>query len=424
MIWRLAYTLSLWAALPVVLARLYWRSLREPVYRERLGERFGRYGPVMTRPVGKRLVWLHAVSLGEVHAAKPLVDRLLARHPDTDFLLTQMTAAGRQAARQLLGQQVQIVWLPYDFPFAVRSFLKRFRPDLGIIVETEVWFNLIEACHKESVPVLLANARLSERSFLAYQRIAPLASKAFASITEVAAQTSDDANRLMRLGARSVCVAGNLKFDVEVSPDSQSLAREFRARFGSRRILLVASTREGEEALILDALAGEPLPGVLTLIVPRHPQRFADVAAMLERRGLRYVRRSANRDVPDDCHYVLGDSVGEMGAYYRAADIAFIGGSLLDTGAQNFIEACAAGIPVLIGPSVYNFALAAELATSAGAALRVEDAAGMVECAAKLLEDPAACRAMGDAGLAFCARHRGAAARMAEIATKMLESRP
>jgi len=423
-IWRLGYTLLLWGALPAVLARLYWRSLREPAYLEGLAERFGLYGSVTPRAAGRKLVWIHAVSLGEVHAAKPLVDRLMTRYPQHEFLLTQMTAAGRKAAQTMFGERVHIVWLPYDYPFAVRAFLDRFRPDLGILVETEVWFNLIEACREKFVPLLLANARLSERSASGYDKIAPLASRAFASFAAVAAQTEEDAKRLSRLGARFVSVAGNLKFDVEAAPGSEQLALELRARYGSRRVFLAASTRDGEEAIILDALDAYPLRDTLTVIVPRHPQRFADVAALLEQRGHAYVRRSANRDVPGNCNYFLGDSVGELAAYYRAADVAFVGGSLLDYGGQNLIEACAAAVPVLVGPSVYNFALAAEQAMQAGAARSAGDAAGILKQASQLLDDPAARRAMGDAGLAFCEKHRGAADRMAAIAARLLDRAP
>ena len=424
MIWRFAYTLLLWCVLPAILVRLYWRSLREPAYLEALGERFGRYGPGTPRAAGRKLIWIHAVSLGEVHAAKPLVDRLIAQYPRDEFVLTQMTASGRGAAQALFGGRAGIVWLPYDYPFAVCAFLDRYRPDLGILVETEVWFNLIEACRDKAVPLLLANARLSERSASGYEKIAPLACAAFATFAAVAAQSEDDAKRLARLGARFVSVTGNLKFDVEAAPGSEQLASELRTRFGDRKVFLAASTRDGEEALILDALDAHPLRDTLTVIVPRHPQRFADVAALLDARGRAYVRRSANRDVLDECRYFLGDSVGELAAYYRAADVAFVGGSLLEYGGQNFIEACAAGVPVLIGPSVYNFAVAAEQAMLSGAARCAADAAGILKQAAQLLEDAAARRAMGDAGLAFCAKHRGAADRMAVVAARLLDRSP
>ncbi len=424
MIWRLGYTLLLWGALPAILVRLYWRSFREPAYLERFGERFGHYAPGDTRAPGRRLIWVHAVSLGEMHAAKPLVERLITQYPQHEILLTQMTASGCEAAQKLFAGRAQIVWLPYDYPFAVRAFLERFRPDLGILIETEVWFNLIAACRDKGVPLLLANARLSERSASGYLKIAPLARPAFASFAAIAAQSEDDARRFAALGALSVIVTGNLKFDVEAAPGSEQLAREFRARFGQQKVFLAASTRDGEEALILDALEAQPLRDTLTAIVPRHPQRFADVAALFEQRGLAYARRSANCQVPGECRYFLGDSVGELAAYYRAADVAFVGGSLLDYGAQNLIEACAAGIPVLIGPSVYNFAMAAEQAKQAGAARSAGDAAGILMEASRLLEDPAARRSMGDAGLSFCATHRGAADRMAGIAARLLGGAP
>jgi 3-deoxy-D-manno-octulosonic-acid transferase len=422
-IWRGLYALVLWAALPLVLARLWWRGRREPGYRRAVAERFGWYrdrpaakGMVPVRP----LIWLHAVSLGETRAAAPLLERLARNYPECDFLVTHMTATGRQAAEQLFGGKATLAWLPYDYAFAVRRFLSRFQPRLGILIETEVWFNLVRCCRQAGIPLLLANARLSERSFRGYELLAPLAREAFSGLSAVAAQSNDDARRLQSLGARPVQVSGNLKFDVRASPALEALARQFRQRWGERRIFVAASTRAGEEQLLLGALASHPLRGALTVIVPRHPERFDEVEALVRGAGLSLVRRSAEQQVPAGCDVVLGDSMGEMAAYYGAADIAFVGGSLLAFGGQNLIEACAAGIPVLFGPHTYNFADVARAALAAGAARRVADAESLIGEVQALLADEPRRRAMGQAGRVFCEEHRGATDRIAALAEQLL----
>jgi 3-deoxy-D-manno-octulosonic-acid transferase len=415
-IWRAAYTLVLWLLLPYVLLRLWWRGSREPGYRLHIGERFGRYRERPAKPV----IWLHAVSVGETRAAEPLVNLLAAAHPECEFVITQMTATGRETAAGLYGGRATLAYLPYDYPFAVRRFLAHFRPRLGVILETEIWVNLVHECRAAGVPLLLANARLSEKSARGYARVAPLAREALSRFSAVAAQTEADAARLRGLGAGEIEITGNIKFDIAPRVDTQSLAAQLRQRFGGRPVVLAASTREGEEQLLLEALAKRPLPGAIVIFVPRHPQRFNKVAALLERRGVAYIRRSENQPVPPDCGCLLGDSLGEMAAYYAASDVAFIGGSLLPFGAQNLIEACAAGVPVLIGPSTFNFAQAAEEALRAGAALAVRDADELVDRAQRLLLDRKARKTMATAGIAFCAAHCGATARVVAISERLL----
>lgn len=413
------YTLLLWIALPVVLARLWWRGRRESGYRRDVAERFGRYAARPRKPV----IWLHAVSVGETRAAEPLVRLLAARHPEYELLITQMTASGRNTAEVLFGGLATLAYLPYDYPFAVRRFLAHFQPRLGVLMETEIWFNLVQACAEAGVPLMLANARLSEKSARGYARAATLARAALESLACVVAQTPADAQRLERLGARSVEIAGNLKFDVVAPEGAAALAAEFRRRYGPRRVFLAASTREGEEEALLDALERNPLEKALVVIVPRHPQRFAEVARLLQRRRLEFAPRSEDRPMPAGCRFVLGDSLGEMAAYYASCDLALIGGSLLPYGAQNFIEACAAGAPVLIGPSNYNFAQAAAEAVRCGAALPVADALQAVQAAGRLLRDEAELKRMSAAGFAFCAAHRGATERTAAICERLLATR-
>jgi 3-deoxy-D-manno-octulosonic-acid transferase len=409
---RRAYTLLWWLALPWLPLRLWWRGRREPGYRDAIGERFGRYRHA-ERPRGDML-WIHAVSLGETRAAVPLVQRILRERPDASILLTHMTASGRSAGRSLFVDRVVQAWLPYDLPFAVERFLAHFTPRAGLLMETELWPNLVRVAAKRNVPLFLVNGRLSERSARGYLRVAGIAGPMLRSLAGVAAQTVDDAKRLAAIGAQDLVVTGNLKFDVDVPPPMLERGRVLRDRFGrDRRVLVLASTRDGEESLLLDAMQRAALaPQTLVVIVPRHPQRFDDVASLLARRNVAFVRRSEDRDVADDVRVVLGDSMGEMFAYYAAADVVFVGGSLLPLGGQNLIEPIAVGVPTLIGPHMFNFAQAAEAAVAAGAAARVRDAGEVFAIAQRLLDDAAARRAMGERAARFIAEHRGATERL------------
>ncbi len=409
---RAFYTLLWLLALPFVPLRLLWRARREPGYLEHIGERYGRYEGTAPPSV----IWVHAVSLGETRAAVPLVDRLRRAHPDATVLLTHMTATGRAAGRALFGDGVHQAWLPYDVPFAVRAFLAHFKPRAGLIMETELWPNLVALAHDANVPLYLVNARMSEKSARGYARVPALSRPMLAALSGVAAQTDADAGRLAALGAVAVAVVitGNLKFDASAPETGATLGREFKLRFGETRPAWVAaSTREGEEAMILDALAARKLPaGALTIIVPRHPQRFAAVADLLQQRGIPFVRRSSNTAVTADVQVVLGDSMGEMPGYFAAADIAFVGGGLLPLGGQNLIEPISLGRPTLIGPHMFNFADAAEKAVAAGAAVEVADAHALVTEVATLFEDAPRRQAMENAALAFHAAHRGAVDRL------------
>ncbi len=398
--------------LPLLPVRLWWRGRKEPGYRVRIGERYGRYrdGRVTRGPV----LWIHAVSLGETRAAVPLVDRARRAFPEATVLLTHMTATGRAAGHALLGDRVVQAWLPYDAPFAVRAFLAHWKPCAGLIMETELWPNLVAMARESGVPLFLVNGRMSERSAVGYARVPSLTRPMLAALAGVAAQAESDADRLAALGARTSIATGNLKFDVAVPDSAQALGHELKLRFGETRpVWVAASTREGEEALIQDALAITPLPPeALTVMVPRHPQRFGAVAELLRRRGVPFVRRSDNVPVPADVGVVLGDSMGELAGYYAAADVAFVGGSLLPLGGQNLIEPIAAGRPTLVGPHMFNFAEATARALEAGAAVQVADAVALVANVAVLLGDRRRRDRMRDAALAFHAAHRGAGDRL------------
>lgn len=396
---RRLYTALLALTLPLILARLWWRGRREPGYRQAIGERFGRYA-------GKappKLIWVHAVSVGEVRAAAPLVRALQESFSDHGVLLTCTTAAGRETVKQLYGEQVLASYLPYDLPDAVQRFLEHFRPRLGVLMETEIWPNLLALCAANAVPVLLANARMSEKSARGYRRWRGLTGPALASLGAACAQSEEDARRLRELGVPHVQVTGNLKFDVQPDATQLEAGRAWRAALG-RPVLLFASTREGEERLLLEHIP-RARPELLVVVVPRHPSRFDEVAQWAQARRTRV-------DVPAPQQQIyLGDTMGEMAFYYAACDVAVIGGSFQPLGGQNLIEALAAGAPVVLGPSMFNFAEAARLALAAGAALQAPDAGGAVREALALIADPGRRRQMAEAGRRLCDAHRGAAGR-------------
>jgi len=408
---RSLYTLFLRLALPLILLRLWWRGLREPGYREGIPERLGIY-PIQAP---EKLVWVHAVSVGEARAAEPLVRALQEMLPDHGMLLTCTTAAGRETLARVFGDSVQICYLPYDYPESVQSFIGHFKPRLGVLMETEVWPNLLACCAANRVPVLLANARMSERSARGYRRWSALGTRALRSLAAVCAQSAGDAKRLLALGAREVEVTGNLKFDVE--PDLAQLAagRAWRSRLG-RPVLLLASTREGEEQLLLNEFnrlnASKDNP--LVVVVPRHPQRFDEVAQLAN-------ARHSRQKFPDEKMKIyLGDTMGEMPFYYAACDVALIGGSLAPLGGQNLIEALAAGAPVVVGPHMFNFAEATRLALEAGAAIQAGDAAAAIRESLRLIDDAGRRKSMAQAGRALCEAHRGATEKHLAVCYRLL----
>jgi 3-deoxy-D-manno-octulosonic-acid transferase len=442
---RALYSLAWLLATPLAVAYLLFRSVRQPEYRAHWGERFGRFAP---RRSDAPLIWIHAVSVGETRAARPLVAALSREYPQAEILLTHMTPTGRAVGRELFGDGVRQAYLPYDLAGAQRRFLRAWRPALGVLLETELWPNLMAAADAQRVPVALVNARLSAKSLKRGMRHRRLIVPAARRLALVLAQSQADADRLAQLGRPADAVTGNLKFDNRPSEALLALGRTWRARLGTRRVVLAASTRDGEEALLLDAWRtalgtagaaggaddavsvsvsvsadeagllpndrgrGAAPAAPLLVIVPRHPQRFDEVAQLAASTGLRVERRAAlNAEAPEAlvaCDVLVGDSMGEMDAWYAMADVAIIGGSLLPFGAQNLIEACAAGCPVLIGPHSYNFSEAAASSIAAGAAERVADAAAAVRRALELLEAGDRRATMGERGRAFSAAHRGA----------------
>jgi len=422
---RVTYTLLLYLLLPFTPLKLLWRSIRQPAYLQHVAERYGFYSRQLKQP----LIWLHCVSVGETRAAAPLVAELRKRYPEHQILLTHATPTGREAGQQLFGDSVERAYLPYDVPGAMSRFLDHFQPELGLLMETELWFNLIAACKQRNIPLLLVNARLSQKSARRYAKIRRLTAQGLRGLTAIAAQTEQDAARLQSLGANNVEVMGNLKFDVAPPVDTIAQGEKLRAIFGrSRPVFLAASTREGEEIMILEAIAVAQIPQLLTIIVPRHPQRFDEVANLFKKRGVNFIRRTAlfaakqlqrerksDKNEMNACDVVLGDSMGEMFTYYAACDVAFIGGSLLPYGGQNLIEACSMGKPVLVGPHTYNFELATEQAVAVCAAWRVSDSADLGAALQRLFGNEKIRLSMGLAALNFSSSASGAAQRIADL---------
>ena len=413
--WRTLYSLLWLFVLPVAILRLFWRSRLEPGYRADLAERLGRYRDA----AGFRDTWwIHAVSVGEIRASEPIVRALLARDETARVLLTQMTPTGRKTAQELFGAlpaRVRIAYLPYDLPWLAAGFLRRFRPRAGLLMETEIWPNLLHQAKLAGVPMVLANARLSKKSAARYGALGAFSRVTFGCLDAVAAQSDDDARRLEGLGAPPARITGSVKFDVQVPDTTASLAAHFQRLIGLRRVILAASTRDGEEVGMIDAFLRRSTPDGLLVLVPRHPQRFDAVAALADDRDVQLQRRSADQPVSPQTRVWLGDSMGEMFAYYSIAQVALIGGSWKPLGGQNLIEACAVGTPVITGPHTFNFDEITRLAIESGAALRAANLEAGFAAAAELLEDTRRREAMSSAGRQFAARHRGATARTLEV---------
>ena len=399
---------------PALRWKLRRRARSEPAYAQHVEQRFGHYGApaLQAGPV----LWVHSVSLGETRAIGALIALLRAQWPGMRLLLTHGTATGLDAGADLLQAGDLQVWQPWDTPAATRSFVQYFRPRLGLLVDTEIWPNLVRACAQASVPLCLVNARLSAQSLQRAQRLHWLAEPAYQSLAGVWPQDEDQAMRFRALGVKPHAPTGNIKFDME--PDLALWSQGQAARQAQLRpVLMLAVSREGEEQMWLDAMrhaqaSGLGMDRVQCLIVPRHPQRFDTVADLLQSAGLSVARRSVDGAPFSAADVWLGDTLGEMAFYYGLADVALLGGSFAPLGGQNLIEAAACRCPVVMGPHTFNFAQAAEMAQEAGAALVRPDMASAMQAALQLLEDKVALEAASSAAWAFAQTHRGAALRL------------
>lgn len=410
---RALYTLLLYLITPLVLLRLLWKSRLQPEYRRRIGERFGLVAPAAQGVA----VWVHAVSVGESLAALPLIEALIRRHGEGRVWVTTTTPTGSERVSAALGARVRHSYAPYDLPGAVARFLARAQPRQVVIMETELWPNLFRAIRRRGLPLLVANARLSPRSFRGYSRLRRSIGGVLADCTEVAAQSEADAGRFRSLGAPRVSVMGNIKFDMSVPEPQLRLGHRMREALGTQRpVWIAASTHEGEESAALEAHRQllQQLPDAALILVPRHPQRFADAARLLNHSGLRWLQRSER--MPEALTQVyLGDSMGEMFAYFAAADLAFVGGSLAPVGGHNVLEPAALGLPVLFGPHMHNFIAARDLLLERQSAIAVADAAELARQLGLLFGDAARRARMGEAGRAAVEANRGALKRLLSL---------
>lgn len=421
---RYLYSLIFIMVLPFVFLRLLWRSFRLPANRQRWSERLGLFNLPDIKPQG---LWIHAVSVGEVVAAVPLIKALQQKYPTLNLTVTTTTATGSQRLRQSLGNSVSHVYMPYDIPCAINSFLHRIQARCLIIMETELWPNLLHVCHTKNIPILVANGRLSDHSFKMYSKIKGFMSKMLQNVSCVAAQSQMDAERFRQLGLAEdkLQVSGNLKFEVNVSETQQKAGLDLKATLGQRLVWVVASTHAGEEEQIIAAfkIVKTHIPQCLLILVPRHPDRFNEVMKLLDKHEISYVCRSKGDVCAPDTEVLMGDTMGEMNIFYAAADLAFVGGSLVDMGGHNLLEPAALGVPSLTGPYFSNFKEITEKLLQAGGLCVVRD---REQLAAKVIEllglSDAARKEIGARGLAVIEQNRGAISKLMSVITTLLSS--
>lgn len=423
---RFFYSLLLYLISPLVLLRLYLRARKAPDYWQRKAERFGFFPPL---PAGKPCIWVHSVSVGETIASAPMVKQLLSRYPDHQILVTTMTPTGSAQVHKIHGASVHHIYASYDLPDAVQRFLNRVNPVLAIVVDTELWPNTIAACHRRGVPVMVVNARLSERSAKGYGRFSGLVRPMLEQITLVAAQNQDTARRFLDLGLPEgqLNVTGSIKFDLDVPAaviaSGKALREWWQQGMGSDvRVLVAASTHEGEDQQVLDAfksvLAREPRARLL--LVPRHPERFDQVHQLIVDNRLPVVRHSLATAPTADTRVILGDTMGEMMKLFAASDIAFVGGSLVPTGGHNMLEPAAVNLPVLCGPHVFNFEEISQLLVLAGGLEIVADSNGLAEATVRLLRNHNEYQQMSDRAGEFISANRGALERVLALIEEIL----
>ena len=410
---RSLYTLLFHLALPIIFIRLWLRGRQAPAYRGRIAERFGLNLPVFRQ----KGIWVHAVSVGESIAAAPMIRALMARYPELPMTVTCMTPTGSERIRALFGDQVQHVYLPYDLPWAVGRLVKALKPNVLIVMETELWPNLVNQCHKQGVPVALANGRLSERSAKGYARFSKLTAPMLKHMSLLAVQTQVEAERFIALGAKpqAVTVTGSIKFDIQIDPSLIAQARTQREQWGAsaRPVWIAASTHAGEDEIVLNAHRAlvERFPDALLILVPRHPERFNQVFALCQQR-FNTARRSQGEVVTAQTQVLLGDTMGELLFMYALSDIALVGGSFVPNGGHNYLEPAALGMPVLSGPHVFNFLEISAQLSGAGALRILEDEKALVRTLNELFAHPDLKRQMGEQGLSVLKANQGALNRL------------
>ncbi|MCH8262631.1 MAG: lipid IV(A) 3-deoxy-D-manno-octulosonic acid transferase [Proteobacteria bacterium] len=406
---RIAYSIVLYLLAPLVVFRLFWLGFRNPDYRSRWTERFGFPDKIISHD---KMIWLHAVSVGEVQAARPLVNALLEEYPDFRILITTMTPTGADCVRQYFADTVEHFYLPYDLPMSVKRFLSIIDPIILIVMETELWPNLFHYCQENNVPVVVVNARMSERSAKAYRRLSSLTQSTLKNISLIIAQGQKDAERLIALGAdrEKVKVTGNLKFDINfphsVSEQAQAIRRYLSV---NRPVWIAASTHEGEERIILDSFAKilEKQSRCLLVIVPRHPERSPGIKTLCNRRNLKVLCKTENAVCDERIQVFILDTLGELPMYYAAADVAFVGGSFTEIGGHNMLEPASLGVPVIMGPHVFNFQEISQLLLDERAAWKVSCADELSSRVCGLLDDANLRHNTGERGRNIVLKNRG-----------------
>jgi len=411
---RFLYTLLFYLLLPVIMVRLLWRARFSREYPYRFRERFG-----FCRQRLNDCICIHAVSLGETIAATPLIQALLKNFPDKKIVVTNTTATGVARTIAVFGDRVEQICLPYDMPGAVKRFLDRIKPRIFILMETELWPNLLAECHKRKIPVILANARLSEKSFCGYQSVGSLTKEMLASISLLATQGEADKNRFLKLGMpiERIHVAGSLKFDLTVPENLISLGIEFRKTFGDRFIWIAASTHSGEDEIMLVAHTAlrKKNPHALLILVPRHPERFDSVASLIQQHRFTFLRRSENKIGNEQSAVYLADTVGEMMLMYAACDVACVAGSFVTVGGHNMIESAALKKPVIMGPSLFNFAEIGSAMIEAGGLIQVKNAVELADELIHFMEDEKFRLDVGNKGYSVVLKNQGALQRLMKL---------
>jgi 3-deoxy-D-manno-octulosonic-acid transferase len=418
---RFLYNVVLYLAFPLVMLRLFMRSIRQPEYRQRIRERLGWFTPCQNNEV----IWIHAVSVGEVVAAAPLIRFLQQKYDRYQLLVTTTTPTGSAQLSKIFADSVSHVYAPYDLPGIVRRFLNNVHPALALIIETEIWPNLFCACKQRDIPLVMVNARLSARSAVGYRKVLPLTRQTLACISLLSAQNDTDAQRFIGLGIdeSKVRVTGSIKFDLTLPAGLDEQARALRGQFGiDRPVWIAASTHEGEEELVIDAYMQmiNVFADLLLILVPRHPERFERVAAICEKRKLKLVRRSSSRCCEADTRVYLGDTMGELMLLYAAADVAFVGGSLVSVGGHNLLEPAALGMATVTGPYMHNFEEITTRLLECSGVVQVNDSTQLAASIGMLLRDENTRKQMGDNAMAFVEANRGALAQLQDLIDDML----
>lgn len=418
---RISYSLLYYLLLPMVFLRLWLRGRKAPLYRQRWAERLG----FISEPARQGGLWVHSVSVGETIAAAPLIKQIQAAYPELQITVTTMTPTGSERVKALFGDSVFHVYVPYDTPGAVRRFLKRVKPALALVMETELWPNLIHGCWSRDIDVVIANARLSARSARGYGRFARLTRDMLSKVSLIAAQAPEDGQRFTDMGLppERLRVTGSVKFDIAVSDDLRHAGQALRQPWGDRPVWIAASTHQGEDELVLAAfqLILSQHPEALLILVPRHPERFPEVAELCRQQHFAVARRSLNEPVSGTTQVLLGDTMGEMMLFFAASDAAFVGGSLVPNGGHNYLEPAALGLPVLSGPHRFNFTQISELLTAAGGMVVVESAELLAEQVAEWFTQPQFAQQVGNAAQRVVEANRGAQQRLFELVQPYLE---